>query len=186
MVNFISSWSEQIILAVIITTILEMLLPNGKSKKYIKTIIGIYVLFCIISPFVNMNEVVSVSEYNLEKYLNLKSENNKIDSTLMDKRLQELYIKQLEKDIIKIVNSYGYDVKTCNVDAELIDENNAGIKKIEIKIKSKFVSSVEKVEVNVGQVIDDKNVSVGKEEIENLKKKLAEHYQINKDFINIK
>jgi len=34
--EFITSWVQGIIIAVIIGTIIEMLLPNGNSKKYIK------------------------------------------------------------------------------------------------------------------------------------------------------
>ena len=35
MISFISSWAQQIIFAVIIGIIIQMLLPEGKSKKYI-------------------------------------------------------------------------------------------------------------------------------------------------------
>ncbi len=52
MISSISSWAEQIIIAVIIATILEMILPKGNSKKYIKTVIGIYILYTIISPII--------------------------------------------------------------------------------------------------------------------------------------
>ena len=36
MIEFLSSWAEQIVLAVIIATIIELILPNNKTKKYIK------------------------------------------------------------------------------------------------------------------------------------------------------
>ena len=52
MISSISSWAEQIIITVIIATILEMILPKGNSKKYIKTVIGIYILYTIISPII--------------------------------------------------------------------------------------------------------------------------------------
>ena len=40
MINFLSSWAEQVILAVIIATILELILPNSKNKKYVQMVIG--------------------------------------------------------------------------------------------------------------------------------------------------
>ena len=46
--EWISHWAETIIVAVIIGTIIEMILPSGNSKKYIKTVIGVYILFTII------------------------------------------------------------------------------------------------------------------------------------------
>ena len=33
MINFLSTWAEQIIIAVIIATIIELILPNNKNKK---------------------------------------------------------------------------------------------------------------------------------------------------------
>ncbi len=51
--EFISSWVQGIIVAVVIATIIEMLLPNGNSSKYIKIVIGVYIIFNIISPIIN-------------------------------------------------------------------------------------------------------------------------------------
>ena len=36
MISWFNSWAQGIILAVIIVTILEMIVPEGKNKKYIK------------------------------------------------------------------------------------------------------------------------------------------------------
>ena len=35
MIDFLKTWSNQIIVAVIIATILEMIIPDGNNKKYI-------------------------------------------------------------------------------------------------------------------------------------------------------
>ena len=53
MINWISNWAQGIIVAVIIGTIIEMVLPEGNCKKYVKVVIGIYILFSIISPDIN-------------------------------------------------------------------------------------------------------------------------------------
>ena len=75
MISFLKNWIEQIVISVIIVSIFELLIPNGKIKKYIKVVLGIYIIFCIISPFVNQES--------------------------MDLRLQDLYIEQLENDVKK-------------------------------------------------------------------------------------
>ena len=36
MVKFINSWAQGIILGVIIATIIEMILPEGNNKKFVK------------------------------------------------------------------------------------------------------------------------------------------------------
>ena len=52
MISWISSWAQGIIMAVIIGAIIEMILPEGNSKKYVKIVIGVYILFTIISPVI--------------------------------------------------------------------------------------------------------------------------------------
>ena len=39
MIDFLSNWAEQLVVAVIIATIIEMILPNNNNKKYIKIVI---------------------------------------------------------------------------------------------------------------------------------------------------
>ena len=70
MIEFMSSWAEQIVLAVIVATIIEMILPKNKNKKYIQMVIGIYVLFNIISPIIKNKDNFSIEKYNIENYQN--------------------------------------------------------------------------------------------------------------------
>ena len=46
--GFLNSWLQGIIVSVVISTIIEMILPNGNTKKYVKVVLGIYVMFNII------------------------------------------------------------------------------------------------------------------------------------------
>ena len=75
MISNISIWAKGIVIAVIIGTIIEMILPENKNKKYVKVVIGIYVLFCMISPVVGSS--FNLSETDMEKYLFLNETSNK-------------------------------------------------------------------------------------------------------------
>ena len=61
MIQFLSSWAEQIVLAVIIATIIELILPQNRNKKYIQMVIGIYILFNIISPIIKKKDTILTS-----------------------------------------------------------------------------------------------------------------------------
>ena len=61
MIQFLSSWAEQIVLAVIIATIIELILPQNRNKKYIQMVIGIYILFNIISPIIKYKDTILTS-----------------------------------------------------------------------------------------------------------------------------
>ena len=97
MIEFLRNWVEQIAITIIIVSIFELILPDGKLKKYIKIILGVYVVFCIISPFVD-NSLYSfdkLDEIDLSDYVEhaTSTENIAVNQESMDLRLQELYIQ---------------------------------------------------------------------------------------------
>ena len=50
MITFFKNWCEEIIISSFIVSILEMLVPEGNIKKYIKVVTGVYIIFVILSP----------------------------------------------------------------------------------------------------------------------------------------
>ena len=144
MINFLSSWVKNLCLALIVVSILEMLLPNNKTKKYVKMVMGLYILFSIIEPFIeNSNEL----KFNVEDLYNQYSvetlaESENVNQKSMDSRLDELYKQKLENDIVQKLDEEGYVVEDCDVKAH-ISSNDTGIELITIKIKEKKDSSNE-------------------------------------------
>ena len=58
MINWIGSWVQGIVIAVVISTIIEMILPDGNIKKYVRTVIGVYIVFvnrykCIYRKYIH-------------------------------------------------------------------------------------------------------------------------------------
>ena len=136
MIEFLSSWAKGLGLAIVVVSILEMILPNNKTKKYIRMVMGVYILFTIISPFIKNKQTIDVSNFEIEKYNNYVSTSEKTTQTSMDKRIEELYIDKLEKDISKKVKEQGYDILNCEVEAKLNDsEENSEISKIKLQVK---------------------------------------------------
>ena len=141
MIEFISSWAKSLGLAIVIVSILEMLLPNNKNKKYIRMVMGIYILFNIVSPFINNKDIFNIEDIDLEKYAmeqetSSQLQSEEVDQTSMNKRIEELYIEELEKDITQKLEEQGYKVESCKVKATISDEENeSGIEEIKIKVK---------------------------------------------------
>lgn len=161
MINFLSSWAEQVILAVIIATILELILPNSKNKKYVQMVIGVYVLFNIISPIIKNKEKLVFSEIDLDKYITTST---KVEQSSMDARLEKIYLDELENNIKSKFKNAGIEIIKCTIDAELdTTKKNAGIHSIDVKVKN---------------VDDEKKISMIKQEI-------IEEYEISEDKIKI-
>ncbi len=161
MISFLSSWAEQVILAVIIATILELILPNSKNKKYVQMVIGVYVLFNIISPIIKNKEKLVFSEIDLDNYITTST---KVEQSSMDARLEKIYLDELENNIKSKFKNVGIEIIKCTIDAELdTTKKNAGIHSIDVKVKN---------------VDDEKKISKIKQEI-------IEEYEISEDKIKI-
>lgn len=164
MISFLSSWAEQIVLAVIIATIIEMVLPENKNKKYIQMVIGIYVLFNVISPVIKNKEEFSIEKFDIEKYTSKQTQESVIDQTSMDKRLEKIYLDELEDKVKSKFENEEIDVIKCKIDAELdTTKKNAGIHLITLKLEG----------------------SKEEKKVENIKKELATEFEISEDKIQI-
>ena len=171
MIEFLKTWVNQIIVAVIISTIIEMILPNVNNKKYIKMIIGLYVLFTIIQPIITKltGESLNISDFNYQKYFDqdiLETSSNDFEDN-NSKLIKQAYIDNIKKDIITKINQKGYKVESCSIGI-LDDENKdtyGTIKSISLRINNKEdeekgsnnIIEVENVDINVKDNKDIKN-----------------------------
>ena len=168
MIEFMSSWVKGLGLAIVIVSILEMLLPNNKTKKYIRMVMGIYILFTIVSPFISNRKDFNINDINLEEYTTTET-STRVDQSSMNERIQELYIEELEKDITKKLKEKGYQVTSCKVKAEISDNEE------ETKIKK-----IKPVDTSIKEENKKKeNTEINKSDIQNIKKFLIEEYGVN-------
>ena len=139
MVEFLSSWAKSLGLAIVIVSILEMLLPNNKTKKYIRMIMGI---------FVKNKELLDIGNIDLEKYTEVKE--TSVDQTSMDERILDLYTKELKKDIQSKLEEKGYEVEKCDVQAQLgNEEEETHITKIQLDISNQKENKENEQETNL-------------------------------------
>ncbi len=133
----------------------------------------------------------------------------------MDDRIKELYIQELEKDIIKKVTQMGYEVTKCKVEAQIADtEEDTKITKIKLnveksensnveeqsneteKVENKIVTEIQKIKT-INTTIENKQEDINKSEeknkaqkldksdIQNIKKFLIEEYEVNEKCLEI-
>ena len=207
MIEFFSSWAKGIGVTVVIISIIEMLLPNNNSRKYIRMVLGIYLIFNIVSPLIKNKNVFNLNNINLnETTISMTSE--EVDQTSMNKRIKKLYEQELEKDITKKIKEKGFEVKSCNVATQVstneneetkinkikvsIDKTNATNKIEEKNTESKIVTEIQKIkkiDTNIGENKDEKekqaNKNITKTDIQNIKKFLIDEYGVNENCLEI-
>lgn len=198
MIKFINSWAQGIILAVIIATIIEIILPEGKNKKYVKTVIGVYILFTIIYPLINKFTKTNINTLieNTTKQMSTYQENNslKIDT---DKYIESTYKKKIEEDIRKRANEKNLNITSLNVYIEIEDENRYGmlnslVMKVEKNETSKKNNNVNQIkEINISknvqnnEIIENKDKTVTEKEINEFKEYINATYYLEKEKIHI-
>lgn len=207
MIEFLSAWAKSIGLAIIIISILEMLLPNNKTKKYVRMVFGIYIIFNIISPFIKNKDILDVSTYDFQEYSNYITNQSSMNESSMDSRIEQIYIEELEKDITKKVNDLGYNVTTCNVYATLSSDNEENyIEEIvltveksekqqneEETIEDTLVNEIQKIKpINTTIEEVDKNIdeqddkqNINNRDVQKIKKFLKEEYGVEETCLKI-
>lgn len=194
--NWISNWIQGIIIAVIIGTIIEMLLPEGNCKKYVKVVIGVYILFSIISPVItevtgsefrvsdiyDINSYIEASTKSTQDYAEINKEN----------QIKQIYETNLKKDMKQKIEEKGYKVKSIFL--ELANDEQYTLKKINISLSLKEqnteendVKIVNEIQISVADNNENQtdDVKISYKEQENLKTYLSSVYNLDKKDINI-
>ena len=185
MISAISKWSQSIIIAIVIGSIITMILPEGKNKKYIKMIIGVYILFTILTPV--LGKKVDLSKYDLNQYIpsmaEVESPNN---TTQYNDNVKQLFISKVKNNITAELKAKGYEAETINIQTD--DECN--INKIEISQleeyskESKEINQV-KIEINQNTEKEEKVKGIATSDKLTIIEHLSETYKIDKSKIII-
>ena len=173
MIEIISSWAKSLGVAIILVSILEMILPNNKTKKYIRMVLGIFIIFNIISPFIQNKDALDLTSINIEEYYKNETTSNKneekLNQTSMDQRIKELYQEELEKDIESKLESNGYKINNCKVEAKLPEnEDEIGIEKIKLKIEEKNTEKQKEENNNEQEKTIEDKIVIGVQKIKEI------------------
>jgi stage III sporulation protein AF len=170
MILKLKAWCEGIVIAIIISTIIEMIIPDNKSKKYVKVVIGIYIMFVCLNPILELLKY----DLNFENIFDIETVEA---STSVDSKIKDVYVLGIEEKIKEDVESIGYILEDVQV---FVDSNYEEINGINLKIKSKQSENIVEIEkINIGKQTDEKE---NYEDIVNL---LVTNYLVSKDKIFI-
>lgn len=208
MVAFLSSFIQNIIIAVVIATIIEMILPEGSSKKYIKVVIGIYIVFTIISPVITLfakDDFKLSSIVDLEEYIRLLDgdENSNLDiNSFNDFSVKSIYIDNIKTDIQSKLEAKGYTAKEVLVDVE--DDENYTLKTITLAIDNleekgedpdmqiENINMINEVEINIqsgNEVLNNtltESSNLESSQINEIKSYISSCYEISEEKVIVK
>lgn len=184
---FLSEWINGIIIVIIINTIIELIIPEGKNKKYIRTVMGIYISFVIISPIITKIKDADISLDDLIKKYEPK--NYSIQTSIdTNKYIEDTYVVKIKQDIADKLIQKNYEVIDSDVIIENEDKSSYGeILRISLKLKkteSENVQMVKKVNINLNEAEAEK-IEISEAQKEELKEYLQSVYGTEKEEIEI-
>ena len=193
--NWISGWIQGIIIAVIIGTIIEMLLPDGNCKKYVKVVIGVYILFSIVSPVITKvtgNEFRVSDIYDINTYIEVstKSSQENIENSQQN-QIKQVYITNLKNDMKQKIQEKGYSVKSLTL--EISNDEQYTLKKIFAQVSKRKneenneVKGVNEINTTISNTTEniEEDISISTKEQNDLKAYLSGIYNLEEKNINI-
>lgn len=146
-----SGWVLSVTAVVCLTVLLDIIMPDGQMKKYVKGIVSIIVIFVIVTPLASL----AVGKFDLTKG------NITIDSDMLES-LESTSDRYREIQLEGMLSEDG-----ITADVKIVSEN--GKKKVEVIIKNEVLSENEmnilkqKVSKTVAEFLDIDDSDVGVE-----------------------
>ena len=186
MVDFISNWAKEIIVVLIIVIVFELIIPNGKNKKYIELVMGLFILYAIINPVTGkrLNLASIIGNYN---EVTVSSTNTVQNMDIIDKNVENVYKEKLKENIISTLKEKCYEINDVKVEINNEDgENYGNIESIVVNTKkNKRLSDDIKIEkVDIENKSNNKKTEEN-EKYEEIKNVIYEVYSVSKDKIVI-
>ena len=103
-----------------------MVLPNGKNKKYAEVVSGLYILYIILNPILNLDSSLAVS--NIQS----RMEEMSSESLVSQEEIARTYILGLENALKDKIEILGYEVDYIQF---YVTTDYSAIAKIEVKMR---------------------------------------------------
>lgn len=207
MIEWLKTWANQIIIAIIIAVIFEMIIPNSKNKKYIKMVINLYVLFVLINPIISKFtdlDSLDLSKYDYEKYI---SQNTiEVSSNKSEEIIKSTFEKTIKEDIQRKLKEQGYKVKSISINIDnsnyekinwikisvtkdnnsVYDDNNKDVGVAPFGDPNNVLIQINAVEeINISINNDEENEDLRESEKNKIKKLISKEYEISEEKILI-
>ncbi|MCR6110497.1 stage III sporulation protein AF [Bacillus sp. A301a_S52] len=172
--GLVINWITNIILLILFATVLELLLPNASTHRYIKLVIGLILLLILLQPVLSLFKMDTENVISqMEKWgqsLNADVENiddlekSDIESVSLAYISEQVAVQLKKQANAKLVEEYGKTIIDVNVTFHSLHEptDKENFSGVEVTIAPAGAS-----EESVEGEGDDENIHIAKIEIDN-------------------
>ena len=149
--DFVREWLKNIVVLFLIISLVDLVMPKGKMKIYVDFIIGILIIFTVISPFTKLNNISLDLDREVNNFTNSEIDPKSL-SSIQDEQIEEIYLSNINQELIKIIEENSdYKVEDIEIDT-LPDETN--------------IFSIDEVKIVLSPKADNRNSSIKVKKIE--------------------
>lgn len=176
MVEFLVSWAEQIIIALIIIIMLEMIIPNSSYRKYIKIILGIFILYIIFNPIIKNKTTNFDINQELQKQINQANSIQVPTNTInYNNQIENVYKQKFKENITNNLKEKGYELEKITMDIQYQDDD---IKTNKLELKISKAEENKNIKVNKVKISEERQ-EVNNQELEEIKQEISNKYNID-------
>lgn len=162
MISTLSSWILSIAGIVLLSVIIELILPNGAMNKYIKSIFGFIIMLVILTPIPKLlNQNIDISSF-------FQSDTIKVDKDYLE-QINFDKLCSIQKDIEQDISTYGYKNVKVYISSDIFD-NSFTIKSVTIDLTKLVITenaehtNIVKIKQHITSIIKQ-HLDIGEDEI---------------------
>ena len=149
-----TKWLFSIVGVVFLGMLFDMIYPNGKSNSFCKGLFGVFTIYVLISPFVNLDFNIDINDSYISQDIveSINISKNEALSIRVEKYLNDIGYSNIIVEIDSDLDNSEYSIEKISIDISnlVLDNNNENIniyEAIKNKVVQEFGVDVEKVEV---------------------------------------
>lgn len=127
---------KQIALSVCITAVISSILfiivPSGHFEKVLKLVVGIYIIYCIVTPILKLKSDFKIDTDNTSSGSSNTTNQEILDNSL--NQLRDIIKTKMEKDLEQNLLQKGIKAKTVTININMDDPQNIKIDSIQVKL----------------------------------------------------
>lgn len=186
--EFIYSWLKNLVLIFVLITMVELVMPKGNMRRYINFVIGLLIIYAVISPFINYSNL----DFQLDREVFRNLDNQIVYSEDIleghETQIESLYKEKIAREIKTFVeDNTEYIISSLVVEIDKTDENYGAISYLNITIFDEDEAVEDKeIEIKVQPVVLEYNIKKEEsDEFLDIKELISDRYAVDKELINI-
>lgn len=183
--EFIGEWIKSLVVLLIIISIVDMVMPKGKMKRYVDFIVGLIIIFAIINPFINLlNLGLSYESEEAKEVFSFVDEEGLLEE--QEEQIKSIYLESLKGEIGSLIEeNTDYSVDSVDITTKEDGENSFLLDEIFIGLEkgdSDLQSNINIDKIKIGHSKDGGKYLNTDPEVEEL---IANHLEFDPEKINI-